>query len=232
MKKILLVSAIVFAAAVSFCVAQNFHRLPAGTIDDRVKQFGGVVAKRWQPFFAAADLSYPPARAALIGLKSEKRLEVYAATATGTFRFVRSIPILAASGGPGPKLCEGDGQVPEGLYGIELLNPNSRFHLSLRINYPNESDRRHGGEDGRKNLGGDIMIHGNAVSIGCIAIGDEAAEDVFVLAAKTGIKNISVILAPADFRKRKFSPPVAAPPWTGKLYESIRAALAIYPQSQ
>ena len=42
------------------------------------------------------------------------------------------------------------------------------------------------------------MIHGNAVSIGCLAMGDSAAEDLFVLAALTGIKNIDVILDNGD----------------------------------
>ena len=68
-------------------------------------------------------------------------------------------PILAASGVLGPKLREGDKQVPEGIYGAEALNPNSKFHLSIRLNYPNTFDRRMAQSDGRTQLGGDIMIH-------------------------------------------------------------------------
>ena len=73
---------------------------------------------------------------------------------------------------------EGDKQVPEGFYRIELLNPNSRYHLSLRVNYPNADDIERAREDRRDllNLGGDIMIHGGAESIGCIAIGNPAIE--------------------------------------------------------
>jgi murein L,D-transpeptidase YafK len=113
------------------------------------------------------------------------------------------------------------------LYKIESLNPNSRFHLALRVNYPNDVDREHGRLDGRTKLGGDIMIHGGAASIGCLAMGDQAAEDLFVLAAETGIKNISVILTPVDFRVRDLppdSPP--SPNWTAELYSEIRKALA------
>jgi murein L,D-transpeptidase YafK len=156
-------------------------------------------------------------------------LQVYAASKTGAFHFVRAFPILAASGGAGPKLREGDGQVPEGLYKIELLNPNSSYHLSLRVSYPNAWDREHGRADGRTKLGGDIMIHGKAASVGCLAMGDPAAEDLFVLAAKTGIKNIEVILSPLDFRVRKFSAPEGSPAWTAELYEQIKAALKKFP---
>lgn len=74
---------------------------------------------------------------------------------------IKSYPILAASGSIGPKLRESDMQVPEGVYQIESLNPNSQFHLSLRVNYPNEFDREQARIDGRAQLGGDIMIHGS-----------------------------------------------------------------------
>jgi hypothetical protein len=77
------------------------------------------------------------------------------------------------------------------------------------------------------------MIHGNAVSIGCLAMGDEAAEDLFVLAALTGLTNIEVILSPRDFRSadpREI--PVGAPQWTAERYASIQGAMARYPKSQ
>ena len=128
-----------------------------------------------------------------------------------------------------PKLREGDGQAPEGLYRIESLNPNSAYHLSLRVNYPNAQDRKRGAEDGRTDLGSDIMIHGRDVSIGCLAMGDAAAEDLFVLAADTGIKNIAVIMCPVDFRVRELPgnmPPL--PGWCGELYGEIRQALRTF----
>jgi murein L,D-transpeptidase YafK len=140
--------------------------------------------------------------------------------------------MLAASGKPGPKLAEGDLQVPEGLYRIESLNPNSSYHLSLRLDYPNEFDRDRAHEDGRIRLGGDIMIHGSNVSIGCIAIGDAAIEEVFVLAAGIGHENVEVILSPSELRTGSPSAH-AAPvrPWVPGLYESIRSALSQLPLS-
>lgn len=200
--------------------------LGAASIDERIRQHGTNAARRWAPYFKQAGVSYPPRAVTLVGLKQERTLEIYAANANGQMTFVRSCPILAASGKPGPKLREGDLQVPEGIYRIQALNPNSAFHLSLRINYPNQDDLARARADKRTQLGGDIMIHGNTVSAGCLAMGDEAAEDLFVLAALTGLSNINVILSPVDFRMIDLSDlPPGAPKWTAERYASIKAAL-------
>lgn len=208
-------------------------RIRAGgpeTVASRVKQFGAAVERRLLPDFRRAGVPYPPRRALLAGFKQERRLELYAAGPSGPLKFIRAYPVLAASGKLGPKLKEGDRQVPEGFYEIEYLNPNSMFHLSMKLNYPNAFDRERAAEDGRTQLGGDIMIHGSAVSIGCIAIGDEGAEDLFVLAAKTGIRNVSVIVSPVDFRSRELPADAPAlPAWTGPLYGQLRAALKTLP---
>jgi murein L,D-transpeptidase YafK len=130
------------------------------------------------------------------------------------------------SGVLGPKLKEGDMQVPEGLYKVESLNPNSLYHLALRVNYPNSQDRLWGKQDGRSELGSDIMIHGKTCSIGCLAMGDEAAEDLFVLAAETGIDNVTIILSPVDFRTQGLpEKKPALPPWAGALYDAIKTEL-------
>jgi murein L,D-transpeptidase YafK len=84
------------------------------------------------------------------------------------------------SGTMGPKRMEGDYQVPEGFYHINEFNPNSNYHLSLGINYPNASDRILSNTD---RPGGSIYIHGNCVSTGCIAISDEPIEELYVLAS-------------------------------------------------
>ena len=200
------------------------------TVEERVVEFGSVVRERFEPKFRAAGVPYPPNRLALIGLKQERVLEVYASGADDEFKFICSYPVLAASGVLGPKLREGDRQVPEGIYRVRELNPNSLFHLSLWLNYPNEFDLARAAEEGRTEPGSEIMIHGDAKSRGCLAMGDPAAEDLFVLAALTGIENIKVILAPLDFRSGASpSLPSASPPWTRQLYETIKNELAKYP---
>jgi len=197
------------------------------TTADRLEQYGSAARARLRPKFEGAKIAYPPARVIFVGLKEEKVLQVYAANTNQAAAFVASYPILAASGKPGPKLREGDQQVPEGIYPIEFLNPNSSFHLSLRLGYPNQFDLDHARQEGRENLGGDIMIHGGAVSVGCLAVGDEASEDLFVLAADTGTPNVSVILAPYDFRNAAAQmPPVKGlPDWTQALYQTIKSNL-------
>src|SRR5258708_24800297 len=77
----------------------------------------------------------------------------------------------------GAKLCEGDGRTPEGRYAIDWRNPNSKYHLSLHISYPDGNDRARAAEAGVA-PGGDIMIHGQRPgeaaagdwTQGCIAV--------------------------------------------------------------
>ena len=218
-------------ALVSWFLAFQFREMPEDqpqTIRSRLHFHRHAVRERLSPWFDRAGVPYPPVRIVLAAFKEERVLELYAAWEHRPLRFIRSYPILAASGHPGPKLREGDRQVPEGLYRIEYLNPNSRFHLSMKLDYPNAFDRRHAAAEGRTEPGSDIMIHGKAVSIGCLAMGDEAAEELFILAAQTGIENVEVVIAPVDFRVRSLPEGVAAdlPHWTGELYTDIRRKLA------
>jgi len=200
------------------------------SVAERVQQFGSRVERRLKPAFEAAGAGYPPEEAAFLAFKDSRTVEVCARNAGQPWRLVKAYPVLAASGGPGPKLKEGDHQVPEGVYRIESLNPNSRFHLSVRLNYPNEFDRRMAQADGRTNLGGDIMIHGNSVSVGCLAMGDDAAEDLFVLSALVGKERMKVLIAPTDFRSSGVFRPAAAPPWVDSLYASLREELRQFPK--
>lgn len=183
--------------------------------------------KRLAEKFEAAKVEWPPAEIGLVAIKDEKILELFARPSGGTWKLVHRYPVLAASGGIGPKLRQGDKQVPEGVYGISFLNPVSRYHVSMRVNYPNAFDRQMAEKDGRKELGGDIMIHGKNVSAGCLAIGDEAAEELFVLAARIGTPNIKVIIAPTDLRTNG-APTVepAQPVWLPKLYTEVASAMA------
>jgi hypothetical protein len=200
------------------------------TVADRVAEHGTAVRERLGPSFARAGISWPPARVVLAAIKSERVLYAYAAAAGGDLAFLRSYPILGASGVLGPKLREGDRQVPEGVYPIESLNPNSRYHLSLRIGYPSEFDREMARREGRTDLGGDIMIHGGSASIGCLAMGDGAAEDLFVLVAAAGAENARAVLSPVDFRK---DPAPAGlprePAWIEGVYDGVRAELERLP---
>ncbi len=197
---------------------------------ERVAEYRESVRQRLQPFFVLAGVDYPPERLVLVGLKHEYRLEVYAGNTRDTMRYVRAYPVMGASAAPGPKLKEGDGQVPEGIYRITGLNPNSNFHLSLKVDYPNAFDRRMALREGRTNLGGDIYIHGGYRSDGCLAMGDDVAEELFVLAAETGLDNVELLISPVDFRRGHRVPSSAdVPPWTQSLYGELHRSLAELP---
>jgi hypothetical protein len=96
----------------------------------------------------------------------------------------------------------------------------------MKVSYPNSFDRRQAAADHRTNLGGDIFIHGKNVSIGCLAIGDTAIEELFTLAADTGPERIRVIIAPNDLRVTSAPMPGETPLWVASLYRTIAAALA------
>lgn len=236
MKKSLLITLLLVIAGFAAWFLRHLLRptaLPSKprTVEEVREILGPPVEKRLRPLFAQAGVSYPPERLTLLALKEEKRLEIFAGRHEEPMKLVTSYPILAASGSAGPKLKEGDKQVPEGFYRIELLNPNSSYHLSLRVNYPNPDDLARAKEEGRDlaNLGGDIMIHGGTGSSGCLAMGDPAIEEIFILVAQTGLDRTELVIAPWDFRtvtNREI--PASAPAWTGALHERLQKDLAGY----
>ena len=202
------------------------------SVRSRLRQYRAAVHERLCPAFEEACVSYPPDSILLVGLKQERVLDVYVRGTGRDLVFIRRYSVLGASGAAGPKLREGDRQVPEGVYTIDELNPNSRFHLSLRVGYPNAFDRARAKEDGRSGLGGDIMIHGGSSSAGCLAIGDKAVEELFVLVADCGLANTRLVLSPVDFRRREL--PLSCwnlAAWTEELYDSIRVELADLPEA-
>jgi murein L,D-transpeptidase YafK len=88
----------------------------------------------------------------------------------------------------GHKKFEGDQKTPEGAYFITHRNPNSAYHLSLGISYPNSADRAYA-KSQNKNPGGDIFIHGGPKewfagrdwTAGCIAVTDRQMEEIFAM---------------------------------------------------
>lgn len=206
------------------------YRRAAGerSTQDVLRIYGEEAQARLQPFFKEAKAPYPPKSITLLAIKDEKKLELWSED-NGNHYFIRSYSIKAASGVTGPKLREGDRQVPEGIYQLEYLNPNSLYHLSMKINYPNEFDREQARRENRTQLGGDIFIHGNAVSIGCLAMGDPAIEELFTLVAQIGIKNVQVIIMPRDARKHDLQPLAEnQPQWVKELYQTISEAVKPY----
>ena len=137
---------------------------------------GSQVAQR----FADAGLPYPTDVLFRV-FKTERVFEVWGLDpATGRYVLVDNYPVCAVSGHLGPKTRRGDMQVPEGFYSIDLFNPQSRFHLSMRVSYPNDSDRARGRFDER--MGGDIFVHGGCATVGCVPVTNDVIEELYVLA--------------------------------------------------
>ncbi len=170
--------------------------------------------------FKQAQAAWPAEKIALLALKQERRLELWASLHDKWF-LIHIYPILGASGTAGPKLRQGDKQVPEGSYNILWLNPKSRFHLSMKLDYPNAEDRKHARKEGRKDPGGDIFIHGKDVSIGCIAIGDPAIEEIYSLVQRIGVEKVRAYIVPTDPRQSPLSAPPQAPAWLDARYQQL-----------
>lgn len=201
------------------------------TTEQVMERYSDIADERMKPAFAKAGVPFPPERISLLAFKEERVMELWA-WHRAKWVHVLDWPVLGASGKSGPKLREGDKQVPEGYYRVTLLNPNSNFHLSMKLDYPNAFDRTHAASDGRDRLGGNIFIHGTKSSVGCLAIGNESIQELYTLAARIGIKNIETIIAPYDLRHHKAVKRETDPAWVDALYADLNKRLAAYPRAK
>lgn len=146
--------------------------------------------------FAKAGVAFPPAQLAFVAYKDEKQLEVWASSQEGgEAERIATYGICAASGGLGPKRFEGDHQVPEGYYVLQYGWAESNYHLEMKVSYPNMVDKVLGPKD--RSLGGEIMIHGDCASIGCLAMSDERVEELWVMMKSKGDARVKVQIYPS-----------------------------------
>lgn len=174
----------------SFAQAQlRYERVLAARIETRFQ------LKR---LFRERGIHYPAAEIFLRVFKRERRLEVWVRPRSSEpFVLLKTYPICALAGRLGPKRRQGDEQVPEGFYYVESFNPQSDFHLSLRLDYPNRSDVVLGTGGA---LGGDIYIHGGCESAGCLAVTDQGIREIYWLSVEVrglGQTRIPVHIFPA-----------------------------------
>lgn len=110
--------------------------------------------------------------------KQEDELEVWKRTHTGRYALLKTYEICKWSGKVGPKFKEGDRQAPEGFYFVNKhqMNPNSQYHLSFNMGFPNRFDRAH------NRTGSHLMVHGACSSAGCYSMTDEYVEEIYALA--------------------------------------------------
>lgn len=174
-------------------------------LEDRVAEARKKVTPALQSLAKQAGLPHPIPRIYIRAHKLERELEVWGAKPGmgNPYVLVKSYPIAAMSGTLGPKRKEGDKQAPEGLYFVERFNPQSSYHLSLGINYPNASDKV---LSNKERPGSDIYIHGRQVSIGCLAMTDPAIEEIYVMAlnaVKEGQRRVRVEIFPFRMTTQK-----------------------------
>jgi murein L,D-transpeptidase YafK len=164
----------------------------------------------------------------LRAFKETGELELWLAGDAGWQSF-RTYAVAAHSGGLGPKQREGDRQVPEGAYGVTAgaLNPASTYHLSFNIGYPNAEDRRQG------RTGSFIMIHGGAVSIGCLAMTDPWIEEIYLIveaALQAGQAEVPVHIFPFRMHEERLRA-AADSPWHA-FWQSLRPLHDEWPPHQ
>ncbi|MFT5725705.1 MAG: murein L,D-transpeptidase YafK [Bacteroidia bacterium] len=112
--------------------------------------------------------------------KKEGTMELWAKNRQhDMYTLIETYPFCSNVGELGPKRQQGDNQIPEGFYNIAVFNPNSNYHLSLKVSYPNKSDSL---LSPHTNLGGQIFVHGGCLTIGCIPITNDKIEELYVLA--------------------------------------------------
>ncbi len=133
----------------------------------------------------------------IVAYKAEGLLNLYTKNHTDSkYKLLITYPVCAESGELGPKRKQGDYQVPEGFYYINRFNPASSFFLSLGINYPNKSDKI---KSNATYLGGDIFIHGDCVTIGCLPMTDDKIKEIYLYATyakQAGQHKIPVYIYP------------------------------------
>jgi len=156
--------------------------------------------------FELKDIQYPSNKIFIRIFKSEALLEVWAFKENiNEYVLVTVYDVCSLSGKFGPKRRRGDLQIPEGIYHISHFNPVSNFYLSLKVNYPNNSDRILGY---KQDLGGDIFIHGDCVTIGCVPITDDYIKELYWIAVQAkskGQNKIPVHIFPAKLEELKLN---------------------------
>lgn len=187
----------------SFLAAQPYM---ADTEGARPSAVGGLhrTEDSLRKQFNDLGLEWPAKEVYIRSFKYDSQLEIWVRNSdTLPFQLFKSYKVCAMAGAMGPKRIEGDYQVPEGFYYISEFKPRSEYHMSLKLNYPNESDKI---LSDPAHPGGNIYIHGSCVTVGCIPVKDSQIEEIYMIAAaakNNGQAFIPVHVFPVQFDKKK-----------------------------
>ncbi len=178
-----------FSASNDFLTEQRkFER-----VRQAINEKGSILVERLKE----VNLTIDNFQILLVAYKDEDVLELWVRNKSDRmFQKLNTYLVCARSGSLGPKRERGDNQVPEGFYHVDRFNPKSNFHLSLGLNYPNKSDRI---KATANDPGGDIFIHGDCVTIGCLPMTDDKIKEIYsyaVFAKNNGQLHIPVYVFP------------------------------------
>lgn len=201
MKRLFLTS--VFISVLMSSFAQNSfvdYQKSFGKVADVFRRKEDTLKKQ----FAGKKLDWPAKYVYIRSFKYDSELEVWVKSKLDEeFKLFKTYKVCALAGTLGPKRIEGDYQVPEGFYYINEFKPNSTYHLSLGLNYPNAADKILADSI---QPGGDIYIHGSCVTQGCIPITNPQIEELYILtthARNNGQDFIPVHIFPVRFNNPK-----------------------------
>ena len=171
----------------------------------RVRQAYADKKSSFLNFLKEKQITQSKLKVYLRAFKMEKEIELWGKNNTDTqFKLIKTYKVCETSGKIGPKRQRGDLQIPEGFYHINKFNPFSNFYLSMGINYPNASDRILGVKG---QLGGDIFIHGDCVTIGCLPITNDQIKELYIFcveAKNNGQSTIPVTIFPSKLSAPEF----------------------------
>lgn len=187
-----LMSFIVLALIVTGSVA--FVLIPGPVRDDAIislqRHYRVWLASTGQPMPGTPDLTRLNDRLQAKGFalgspilmrvfKREFELELWMLK-NDRYELFATYPICKWSGRLGPKLQTGDRQAPEGFYSVDktALNPNSRWHRSFNLGFPNAYDRANG------RTGSFLMVHGGCGSIGCYAMTNPVIDEIWSIVTR------------------------------------------------
>jgi murein L,D-transpeptidase YafK len=200
----------------------------------RVREARMASESNIEEMFEARGISFPAAEMYLRVFKWERKMELWVRPDNKQkFELLKTYDICALAGMVGPKRRKGDLQVPEGFYNVDLFNPVSSYHLSMRIDYPNRRDRAANVE--KLPLGGDIYIHGGCKSAGCLAITNEGIQELYWISVMTranGQEQIPVHIFPARFDdgsvEKRINRAFGHEPETLEFWQSLKPAFEYF----
>ncbi|MEP5779521.1 MAG: murein L,D-transpeptidase family protein [Hyphomicrobiales bacterium] len=164
-RKVSLLGTISAAMILAGCFGAEFEKHEAPITSSLIKEMARINVDKRDAIFIRI-------------FKKEAELEVWKKTSNGRYALLKTYEICAWSGELGPKFKEGDRQAPEGFYKVSpaQMNPNSSFHLSFNLGFPNSYDKSH------ERTGSFLMVHGACSSAGCYSMEDEQIEEIYALA--------------------------------------------------